>query len=265
MRIFLISLINLYQSIISPRKGFSCAHHRMYGGHTCSNAVKEIILENGFFISIQKIKQRFKACREASSQLTNPKHQSDIPCDLPCDVGCDALDCGGGGKSGKACDTCSMPCDFWGGSDRRSRKYSRTERNLFLAGVLIFVLGISYWFYGRGITTIHVTPLSEASFASTKIWQRKKPDLRVMVKLNGRKVYSKIINDVDLVSSKKILEFKLKQVIFDYPESMELHDARLKVGGDFLVAGEILEKINQPRGRVEGKRFRYKIKRRWGF
>lgn len=261
MRFIIISLINFYQRVLSSRKGFCCAHHRVHGGDTCSNAVKNIVLENGFFASISKTKHRFNACREASIYLAN---QADIPCDVPCDISFDVLGCGGGGNR-KSCDVVSLPCDFLGSCGSRSGKYSRTERSVFWTCFLLLAFSASYWFYGRGIATIYVMPLSESSKFSAKMWQRKTPDLRIMIEVNGAKIYSNIINDVNLTTIKKPLKFSLKQVAFDYPQSIELHDARLKIGGDLLVAGEVLEVMSQPRGVVEGKRFRYTIKRRWGF
>ncbi len=262
MRFLIISLIHFYQRFLSPRKGFSCAHHRLHGGHTCSNAVKEIILENGLMASLPKLRQRFQACREASVSLANSVNRADIPCDLPCDIGCDGLDCGG--KRGGSCALEYLPCDLWGGSERRS-KYSRRQRTVFWLCILFLILGFSYWIYGRGLAVVYVTPHSENAGLSAKLWQRKAPDLRIMIEMDGKKIYSELLHDVELASATKPLKFVLKEAVFDYPQSIELHDARLKVGGDLLVAGEVLERVEQAGPVVDGERFRYKIKRRWSF
>lgn len=256
MRFIVIKCIKFYQRFLSSRKGYSCAHHRLHGGHTCSNAVKEIILENGFFSSISKTKLRFQACRTASVSLAN---RADLPCDLPCDVS------SGCGDEEDVCDIISLPLEFCGSSERRSGKSSRLKRNVFWAVMILLAIVFSYYFYGRGISTIYVTPQSEKSFFSSKVWQRKTPDLRIKVEVNGEKIYSEIINDVDISVSNKALKFNLKQTIFDFPDSLEVQDARVKIGGDLLVAAEVLEKVSRPKGIVERSKFRYKVKRRWHF
>jgi len=47
MKQICLLLIEFYQRIISPRKGFKCAHHALHRGPTCSNAVKSLIEEHG--------------------------------------------------------------------------------------------------------------------------------------------------------------------------------------------------------------------------
>lgn len=40
-----IRSINTYQTRISPRKGYSCPHRLLHGGESCSEYVKNLLLE----------------------------------------------------------------------------------------------------------------------------------------------------------------------------------------------------------------------------
>ena len=55
-----LGAIYLYQTIVSPRKGFRCAYSVVYGGTGCSGYVKQIIRQEGLFA----------ACRRSSNGLT---------------------------------------------------------------------------------------------------------------------------------------------------------------------------------------------------
>ena len=54
-----------YQRFISPYKGFSCAHRRVYGGISCSAYVKQAIAQMGWKKAFPLVRQRFKDCRRA--------------------------------------------------------------------------------------------------------------------------------------------------------------------------------------------------------
>lgn len=81
-----IASINTYQTHISPRKGFSCAHRMLHGGESCSEHIKTLLGEGNFSSILQQSRQRFKACAEASYSLKATKAGFRcivIPCCLP--------------------------------------------------------------------------------------------------------------------------------------------------------------------------------------
>ena len=113
-----ISLIEFYQQYISPWKGFSCAHRVYHGGHSCSEAVKKIIGEQGLFAGLTRIRQRFRECAEAAravrvkmaAKMHGPQIQLDTKqpqgkrkwyeyadcAALPCDCGAGGIDAASG-------------------------------------------------------------------------------------------------------------------------------------------------------------------------
>lgn len=111
-----IFVIRLYQKYISPYKGFQCAHACLYNDVSCSDAVITIIESNGLTMSLDKIKERFKECREAylilshkdkrnKSNKDNKNHWYDC-CDPT--SACDVAECVSGRKH---CDLPDLPCD----------------------------------------------------------------------------------------------------------------------------------------------------------
>ncbi len=65
----LIIVINFYQKFLSPYKGFCCAHRFFYHGLSCSEAVKEILLQDGIVSGFSRIRERFQECKNASQIL----------------------------------------------------------------------------------------------------------------------------------------------------------------------------------------------------
>ncbi len=61
--------ISGYQKFVSPYKGFSCAHRAVNGGHSCSEHIKQLIIERGLLASIEAIRQRFNDCKSAALYL----------------------------------------------------------------------------------------------------------------------------------------------------------------------------------------------------
>ena len=85
MKWIIAGLITFYQQVISPRKGFCCAHRRLHGGHSCSEAVKKLILKQGIFASFHDIRNRFRACQTAAVILRKQAmvpQRSDLDCGL---------------------------------------------------------------------------------------------------------------------------------------------------------------------------------------
>lgn len=102
--------ITLYQRLLSPYKGYRCAHAALHQGSSCSQAIKLIIAEKGVWRSRSLVKQRFAECRAAALEMRRRYEDEDHQCndskkhkdkqrrdncldycDLPCD--CIHLDC----------------------------------------------------------------------------------------------------------------------------------------------------------------------------
>ncbi len=75
-----IALINLYQSYISPYKGFRCAYGVVHNGESCSVRVKGVIGEVGLIRGWSAIVNQFKECRMSSELL---KDQNDNTSQVP--------------------------------------------------------------------------------------------------------------------------------------------------------------------------------------
>ncbi|HEY9744272.1 MAG TPA: membrane protein insertion efficiency factor YidD [Coleofasciculaceae cyanobacterium] len=81
-----IDSITAYQTYISPRKGFACAHRILHDGESCSMYIKRILGEESLMSAVQISRQRFKACVAASQTLKGTSATSGcivIPCCLP--------------------------------------------------------------------------------------------------------------------------------------------------------------------------------------
>jgi len=221
--VFWIKLITLYQSFISPYKGFNCAHNARYKSGSCSNAVKDLIADKG--------------------------------------CGGELLGCGGDavGSSGGVCDCLGILDDLLGWGKRSKR----TKRLIIIAGVLSVVI-LTYVFYGRGIANVMITDLGVQNQSIFKrISQREYPEVRVLVVANGVEVYSDIIK---LDQPNKEYKLRLKRALSDFRiDQLQVLDARLKVGKELLVVGQELEVFEDPQVTGEGRRFKYRLKRRWHF
>lgn len=125
-------LITGYQRYLSPYKGFSCAHRVLHKGESCSQYVKQVILERGLSDAWPLIQTRFQDCRTAHNILKARRHRlqaiamrlqssdDDIP-DSPEPIdplrrdrksnqsdSCNGLDCGCEGLDGLAdCADCA--------------------------------------------------------------------------------------------------------------------------------------------------------------
>lgn len=251
-------MIGLYQSKISSRKGFNCAHHKLHGQETCSNAVKYLVAEHGLIESIPAIRSRFRECREAFNQLSNEASlptRADLPisCDAPCDVSFG--DCGGAPTDSES--SCLLPCIFIPGMNFSNKAQNRVFLMFCLASLLI-----GYWYYGREVSSISIERTSARTGSLiTRLFVRDDPKLRVMLQVDGKKYYSNVIS-LNHADSRYTLPMS------DGPESfkidkIELQDARLSVGGDLFVIGQAIESIDNPKSSGEGERFKFSIKRRW--
>lgn len=60
------ALIAQYQSRLSPRKGYACAHRVAHGGPSCSAAVRDIVRGRGLVRGLLPTVTRFVACYQAA-------------------------------------------------------------------------------------------------------------------------------------------------------------------------------------------------------
>lgn len=118
--------VAIYQKIISPRKGFSCAHRRLYGGVSCSEFFRQSIRTHGVAEAIPRFQARLIDCKQANHQLCQYrlvnlsdslyaqglKKKVGKKIAKGCGCGCDVCDC-----DFCDCDTpdCELPgCDIGG-------------------------------------------------------------------------------------------------------------------------------------------------------
>ena len=75
-----VSAITGYQKHISPHKGFACAHRVLYGGESCSQYFKQVIIQDGFRAALTQSRERFQACKQANyilhAQAEKPEPQN---------------------------------------------------------------------------------------------------------------------------------------------------------------------------------------------
>jgi putative component of membrane protein insertase Oxa1/YidC/SpoIIIJ protein YidD len=60
--------LRVYQTYLSPRKGFSCAHRHLYGQLSCSEYFRQTILDQGFNNAVPLFQQRLIECYQANRQ-----------------------------------------------------------------------------------------------------------------------------------------------------------------------------------------------------
>ena len=70
--------IDWYQRVLSPRKGWTCAHLVVHGGLSCSAAVRSIIADRGVVRGAVPVLGRFSACAQAAMLL--PSHVNGVCC-----------------------------------------------------------------------------------------------------------------------------------------------------------------------------------------
>ena len=285
MRSLWLYLISFYQRFVSPYKGFHCAHHRLHKGDTCSNAVKRLIGQHGLWRGWPKIKARFAECRQAHelilktgktrpdknrpvnnigrnvSRYTHREMACDVPCDLPCDVSFG--DCFSGGKT-KSFGECCSPCDLLDLIPDR-----RKHRRIALLVVVMVLLVLAYWFYGRGVSEIRLQKLEHPNASLLeRFTRRSNPRLRVLIEVDGVKYYSNIVElagpstSNETVSDPIILTFSDSPLSYQI-DSLKVIDARFNVADEQFVIGQVLEEFDQPDAYGSGQGFAYKLKRRW--
>jgi putative component of membrane protein insertase Oxa1/YidC/SpoIIIJ protein YidD len=73
-----VAAITRYQRHISPHKGFSCAHRVLYGGESCSQYIKRVIVKEGLNAAFVKYRERFSACKQANQILRSQQDDSEL-------------------------------------------------------------------------------------------------------------------------------------------------------------------------------------------
>jgi putative component of membrane protein insertase Oxa1/YidC/SpoIIIJ protein YidD len=71
-----IVALNAYQVYLSPYKGFSCPHRLLHGGTSCSEYVKQLLLQQDLLSAIRATPRRFQACQAAARTLIQAQIQS---------------------------------------------------------------------------------------------------------------------------------------------------------------------------------------------
>lgn len=109
--------IGLYQTHLSPHKGFVCAHRVLHRGESCSQYAKRVVLSEGVRRAVMQTLGRFQDCKAAYQALLAKREERRESkwdyCELPlevadgsgaCDAGvleslpaaeCGVLDCAG--------------------------------------------------------------------------------------------------------------------------------------------------------------------------
>ncbi len=77
MRIILLGIIYLYQSYISPYKGFSCAYGVKYRNGTCSSKIKFIVLTEPLRNIPKLIYSQFCDCKAAYRSIADENNDKD--------------------------------------------------------------------------------------------------------------------------------------------------------------------------------------------
>ncbi|GEM_PF-3225806 len=96
------TLISQYQKYLSPLKGYSCPHRLLYGNESCSQYVKQTILEQDLRTALYMSRQRFRQCSLAGQELVRLAAESnESSCNDCCSNSC--LQC---------CDIVPSSCDI---------------------------------------------------------------------------------------------------------------------------------------------------------
>ena len=258
MRKLFAYFIYLYQSKVSPHKGFTCAHRRLHNGDSCSEYAKKQLIEHGVFRCLKATKKRFKECRDAADAIQQrPPLSQRGDCDLGLSSGCDG--CFGGSDASSAVDCAGGNCDVINSCDLSRRNTKRLLLLLLIIGLII--VASSYYFTGRQISSveIRVKPGIEEtkdSHALSKIFHSQMPDYKINFYLkNG----SATTNTLKNTSAKDWISLKTNG-------SFYLSDiTKMVIVNKGLTRSIELESISTPQKKGIGKMFEYSIKQKWEF
>ena len=249
MKWLIAGLISFYQRVISPRKGYSCAHRSLYGGLSCSEAVKRLILNQGVFASLRDIRNRFQACQNAATILSQHDiipQRSDLDCGLSSCSGCGDFNSGG----------------CFGGNTINS-SVSIFQIIISPAGILtlliILIIG-TYWFYGRQVDTIDIKIIDATTEFKdkplSKLLHKQLPDYQIIIDADSQKIKT---NTHHNSSARDWLSFTPKNSV--YASDIKT----LTIINEQILKDQILEVLQNPVGMGRGQYFEYHIRKKWDF
>jgi putative component of membrane protein insertase Oxa1/YidC/SpoIIIJ protein YidD len=64
-----LAAVRGYQTHLSPYKGFSCAHRRLYGQASCSQYFRQLVATQGLSVAIPLFRERLQECHQANLTL----------------------------------------------------------------------------------------------------------------------------------------------------------------------------------------------------
>lgn len=248
MKWSLICLISFYQTYISPHKGFCCAHRRLHGGKSCSQAIKNIVLSRGLLGGLSDIKSRFNECNAAAvalRQKSYPPLRTDLDCGLGGCAGC--ADIGGA-------DAC-----LFGGGDASSPTITRPII-FFPAGIftLLIILACVYWFVGRQVDFIEIRLLDASQETSdkhlAKLFNEQLPDYQLIVDAKGRKIKTDTLKNSSAVDWLQLIP---KGAVYRSDIN------RLIVINKQILKDQVLDTFENPAGEGTGKFYEYRVHNKW--
>ena len=74
IRQIVIITISVYQRLLSPIKGFSCAYRINYNSESCSCYVKRVFLEQDTYTALALSRKRFRDCSKANRVLISKQN-----------------------------------------------------------------------------------------------------------------------------------------------------------------------------------------------
>lgn len=251
MKRLVVTLIVFYQSYLSPKKGFCCAHRQLHGGHSCSEAIKQIVLSQGVLGGVRDISARFKACRNAAVKLherVGTPMRADIDCGLSGCIGC--ADVG-------TFDACFLS----GGAASAPTSVSRPIFYVPISfGTLILILACLYWFYGRQVDFIEIRLLEGTQEASdkhlAKLFKNQLPDYQIVLDANGKQVKT---NTVKNSSAANWLQLKPSYGVYRADIN------RLTIVNKQILKDQALEEFEDPGSEGAGQYYEYRIQNNWSF
>ena len=255
MRRLFAYFIYLYQSKVSPHKGFTCAHRGLHGGDSCSEYAKKQLIEHGVFTCLKATKKRFKECRDAAGTIQQrPPLSQRGDCDLglsSCDV------CSGGSEASSALDCVGGNCDVINSCDLSRRNTKRLLLLLLIIGLII--VASSYYFTGRQISSVEIrvkpgVEETKDNDALSKIFHSQMPDYKINFYLkNG----SATTNTLKNTSAKNWISLETNG-------SFYLTDiTKMVIVNKEITRSKELESISNPQKEGIGKVFEYSIKQKW--
>jgi len=235
-----VFLILAYQKVISPIKGFSCAHRFRHGGPSCSEYVKQVVRRKGVVSGYSDIRSRFRACKSAARHIHSrtPKSQAGV------------LDCG--------LDSCgdfgSIDSCFGGGGAEGGGKSATVIVLPIGIVILLLIFGGFTWLKGPEVSAIEIRLIEGRQEAQEKGVARllggKNPDYQVVFRVNGKNVKT---NTLPNSSASSWLNLETSY-------SFEFADLeKITILNRQLLEDILLDTINNPAQQGSGEYYEYRL------